>query len=314
MSERYSLIAPFKLVLLVTLSLVLVCTVASRRGDPYRDLSQEPPLRLELGLKLYKKTFLFREPVWVKVSVTNVGEHSGMFTFETGEALVITDSVGITYSPNVHFGRGMSEIEAGETWQHHLSLSTFGYGSPHSEKVKGYWYLPVGRYTIRYQLNQSGVSGGRLDVESSTDTFWVLEARNEDAEALKLLIESYDLHIQKKYDEAIQRLQGLVEKYPNSPYVPWAMREVAVTPDAYREIIRKYPYSGEAVQAVVDIAGYFMNKKDKQGYVDAMNSLISEYPNTEIARAAERRLANIQDRFFQKKRKPDAEDHEEGEQ
>jgi hypothetical protein len=314
MLRACTLMAPLRLVLLAALWMGLYSTApAQRRGDPYRDLSKEPPLQLELGLKLFKKIHLFREPIWVKVSVTNVGGHSGMFTFATGEALVITDSVGITYSPSAHFGRGMSEIEAGETWEHHLSLSTFGFGFPHSEKNKGYWYLPVGRYIIRYQLTQSGVSGGNLNAESSTDTFRVLQARGDEAEALDLLVQSYDLRIKKKYDESRQRLHELVEKHPKSPYVPWAMRSLAVTPEAYREIIRKYPYSGEAVQAVVDIAGYFMNSKDKQGYIDAMNSLIAEYPNTEIAEAAERRLANIEDRFFQKRRKPDPEDQEQGE-
>jgi hypothetical protein len=242
-----------------------------------------------------------------------MGEQSGMFYFATGDALVITDSLGTIFAPNLHLDRGMSEIGVGQMWEYNLELSWFGIGLPHSEKFKGYWYLPVGRYTALYRLHQTGVSGGKLNVQSSADTFWVVEPQGRDTEALNLLVQSYDLANQKKHEQSAQKLRELIQRYPDSPYVPLAMLTAAMTPEAYRDVIRKYPNSGEAIQATTSIAGYYINKKDKQGYIDAMKSLIAEFPNTEIAKAAERRLANMRDRFFEKRSKPEAENEEQGE-
>jgi hypothetical protein len=310
----YNLIPPARILLLAALWTSLTCTAAAqRRGDPYRDLSKEPPLQLELGLKLHKKIHLFREPVWVKVSVTNDGEHSGMFYFQTGDALVIIDSLGTTYAPNLQVDRGISEIVPGETWDYYFHLSTFGFGLPHGEKFKGYWYLPVGRYTVLYRLHQSGVSGGTLEVESATDTFRVLEAQGEEAKALSLLVRSYDLANQRKPAESAEKLHELVNRHPNSAYVPWAMYEAAKMPQEYDELIRRYPDTGEAIAAVRRIAQHFINKKDKEGYIDTMRHLVTEYPDTEIAAEAQRRLANIQERYFRERRKPGAEEQEQGE-
>jgi hypothetical protein len=273
-----------------------------------------PPPELTVKLRLFKKTYLLREPVWVEVSVANVGQHEGQFYFTTGDGLVIEDSKGTKYSSDIHVGREPVKIAPGETLRKEFDIFGFSLGVPHEESLKLFWYLPAEEYTIYYHLNQTVRSEAyRIDAKTPIDTFEVLSPEGDDSEALKLLLESYDLQLEKRDRESIEKLQELVQKHPESGYVPWAMLRAANTLEKWREVIRRFPESREAVAAVKSIALHFINKKDKQGYINAMSHLVEEYPNTDIAAEAQRRLSNMQERYFHKRHKPDAEEQEQGE-
>lgn len=278
----------------------------------YTDLSQEPPLQLDLGLKMYKKTYLLREPIRVRVSVTNVGEHAGKFHFITGDALIITDSKGTRLHYNMEIYRtGITEIQPGQTMEDEVNLSSYLYGAPHSE-LNAFWYVPPETYAISYRLHQTRVSGGSLFAESTVDTFEVVEPHGEDSLALKLLLQSYDLQIEKKNKESLEKLRELLDKYPQSGYVPYVMLKAAGTLEEWHEVIRRYPASGEAARAVKQILSHFASKKDKQGFIEDMDKLIDQYPDTDVARVASR-LKNSSDRLFRERPKRDREHREEGE-
>lgn len=285
---------------------------AQRFGADYTGLSQEPPLQLELGLKIYKKTYLLREPIRVRVSVTNVGEHAGKFHFITGDALVITDSKGTGYPCNMHLYRtGISEIQPGETMEDEINLSSYAYGVPHSE-LKAFWYLPPEKYSISYRLHQTAVSGGTLFVHSAVDTFEVVEPHGDDSLALELLLQSYDFQLEKRDAESSENLHQILKNYPESGYVPYVTLMLAKTIEKWQEIIRRFPETGEAIQAVNSIAYHFTIEKNQPAYIEAMNELINQYPDTDVARVA-LRLRNASDRFFRERPKRDREHRGEGE-
>jgi hypothetical protein len=313
MSKACNLMVPLRLVLFASLWMALSSTAAAQgRADPYLDLSKEPPLQLELGLKMYKNTYLLREPIRVRVSVTNVGEHAGKFHFITGDALVITDSKGAILPCNMQiFRTGITQIQPGQTMEDEVNLSSYAYGVPHTE-LKAFWYLPPDTYTISYRLHQTHVSGGSLFAESAVDTFEVVEPHGDDSLALELLLQSYDLQIEKKYDRARETLDELLEKYPESGYVPYVRLKTATTLEEWREIITRFPESGEAIDAVSSIAYHFTIEKDRAAYIQAMNELINQYPDTDIARAASR-LKDRSDRFFRERPKRRREHRQEGE-
>jgi hypothetical protein len=149
-------------------------------------------------------------------------------------------------------------------------------------------------------------------VKSILDTFEVVEPHGEDSLALELLIESYNLQIEKKYDRVRETLQELLDKYPKSGYAAYVMLKVASTLKEWHEVIRRYPTSGEATVAVKQILSHFASKKDKQGFIEEMDKLINQHPDTDVARVASR-LKNSSERFFRVRPKPDWGDLEEGE-
>jgi hypothetical protein len=276
--------------------------------------SENHNLELELNLKLYKNKYLVREPVWIEISVTNVGKNKGEFCFASWEGIKIRDSKGKDYSSPAHIDRGVIDIEPGETLKKHFNVFAFGFGVSHADRNRGPFYLLPEKYTVSYHLDQKDQTDGSPEAEEVMDTFEVVEPKGEEAEALNLLLNSYDLKIQKKYRESTEKLQELLERYPNSVYAPWVMLKSADTPEARYELIKRFPHSREAVATVKEIVLLFVNKKDRRGFTQAMNRLVHEFPDTDIAKEAQSWLDNIDDRFFGERSKRDLEYQEEGEQ
>lgn len=299
----------------VVLNVLFVESIITHAQNPVvnnRNLNQEQSLKLKSNIKLYKKSYLLREPIRIRISVSNEAEQKKKVNFATGDALVIIDSKGTPYPSNIHISRiGLTEINPGDTIEEEINLSSYLYGVPHS-KWKVFWYLPPEKYTISYKLQQHDISGEGLTIESPVDTFEILEPQGEDVKALELLLQSYNLLLEKKDKESIQKLNELLEKYPESGYVPYVMLMSANTVEKLNEVIRKFPKSGEAIAAVKSIAIHFSKKEDKSGYVKAMNDLINKYPETDIANAAYR-LKTTSDRHFQesKRLRPDNENQQE---
>jgi hypothetical protein len=69
--------------------------------------------------------------------------------------------------------------------------------------------------------------------------------------------------------------------------------------EAWYDLIKRFPDSREAVQAVGSIVLTYLYKKDKQGFINAMNDLIKKYPNTDIAKEAQNHLRYMKDKDFE---------------
>jgi hypothetical protein len=239
--------------------------------------------KLEVGLTLYETSYLLREPIWMKIKVTNVGLDTGRFYFRNFDALQITDSKGKIYPCRISVERHPRTINPGETLAKESNLLTW-YGSP-EDSFHVRHYLPPEKYSIYYALNKN--------VKSQTYHFEIHEPKNDELKAMNLLKEAYDLQVLKKDESYKDKLKELLKKYPESRYYVYALLMNADSLDDWYDLIQRFPESREAVRAVRSIALTFEKEKDKKGYTQAMNGLIEKYPNTDIAKEAQKQLEKV---------------------
>lgn len=254
----------------------------------YKSEEPGPPPKLEAKLILYKNHYLLREPIWVKVQVSNVGSEPGKFYFVNIDGLKIKDTIGTIFPFNFAIDGSPITINPGQTFEEKFNILTF-YGV----KEDSFWvrfYLPPEKYQVYYQV-QDGV-------RSESDSFSVLEPEGDELLAMNLLKQAYNLQIQKKDEEFIGKLKELVREYPNSHYCAYALLTSANSIEEWNNVINRFPDSREAIRAVEYIAGAYKNKKDKDGFKNAMQGFIKKYPNTDVAKEAENCLKHINDRYF----------------
>ena len=280
--------------------LLLYCFIFSAAAIGQRGRNLGKPAQLEARLKLYKNRYLLREPIWVKVSATNVGEQSGWFYFVTFEGLRIKDSRGSSFPCHISSSLFPVTVESGVTLEKEDNI-LFYFGRSESE-YKSWWYLPPATYTIYYELNKN--------TRSSVDTFQVVEPTGDEAKAMNLLKESFDLLAVKKIDDALKKINRLIKNYPQCSYAPFAMlRKISIyriyledldkaLTTCYR-LISAHVRSREAVRCVEIISAVHQTKKDKNGFVNAMNNLIKKYPESDISREAEKQLEQVKDKDFE---------------
>lgn len=280
--------------LLLCSTVLISLAMGQRRGEK---IEGNPP-QLKIELQLFKTQYLLREPIWARCKVTNVGREPGKFYFDNLDALVIMDSKGKVYPCSIAIERVPITIKPGQTLEKEGNLLGY-YGLPEN-KFRIQRYLPPEKYVGYYELDQAiGSEKYKVYAKSQIDTFEVLEPIGDELKAMNLLKESHDLRIQKKDKESLEKLKELVQKYPKSRYYLSALLMTAGSLEAWYDLIKRFPDSREAVQAVGSIVLTYLYKKDKQGYIDAMNNLIKKYPNTDIAKEAEKQLKYMKDKDFE---------------
>jgi hypothetical protein len=242
------------------------------------------PPKLEARLKLYKHQYLLREPIWVKVQVTNIGSEPGKIGFVGFEGLRMQDANDTLYPCRLSIDRmGHRTINAGQTFEEHFNILSFYGAMEDSFHVR--YYLPPQKYQIYYDLGDS--------VRSETGSFSVIEPEGDELKAMNLLKEAYDLQIQKKGEEFIGKLRQLVREYPNSHYCAYALLIAATNIEEWSELIDRFPDSGEAIRAIEYIDGACLSKNDDVGFKNAMQDIIRKHPNTDVAKEARDRLRGL---------------------
>jgi len=296
MSNKKSLKVVFVVILIALPLRLWAFSVEPPRHPRIGEIKGSPPI-LELELKSFKHQYLLREPIWVKLKVTNIGEEAGSFYFTSVDGLKIEDSKGDEYPCRIHIDRLPIAINPGEVLQKEFNLLMY-YGLPEN-KYKIHWHLPPEKYSIRYEINQTVRSETyRVEARSETYTFRIIEPKGDDLKAMNLLKEAYDLQVLKKDESYKDKLKELLREYPDSRYYVYALLMSADSLDDWYDLIQRFPDSREAVRAVRSIALTFEKEKDKKGYTEAMNELIEKYPNTDIAREAQKQLENIKEEDF----------------
>jgi len=278
----------FLLVVVAFFEVIFISSCSHAQAVRRRD-ELGKPLKLQAKLIMYKNEYLLREPIWVKVKVTNAGDKSGKFYFVNIDGLVIKDSNGKMYPCNVAIERIAITIKPGQTLEKEFDVLTW-YGL----KEDTFWvryHLPPGKYEAFYQVEN--------DVRSESYTFSIMDPKGDELRAMNLLKQSHNLRIQKKDKESLNKLRELLQKYPKSRYYLYALLLTAGSLEAWYDLIKRFPDSREAVRALGSIALTYEYKKDKQGYVAAMNDLIKKYPNTDISKEAEKRLKHLRDKDFE---------------
>jgi hypothetical protein len=297
---------------MVVLFPVLIClffisgllALGQRRGEKI----EGPPPKLKVELQLYKRQYLVGEPIWVNCKVTNIGDKAGKFYFENVDALRIMDSKGTAYQCSTFIERVPFTIRPGQVVEKESDLLYY-YGIPEN-KFKLYNYLPSEKYSIYYELSHCvGSETYKINAKSPIDTFQVAEPGGDELKALNLLRESNNLLIEKKTEQAIQKLDQVSKNFPTSNYLPLALfRKIVIYRIYYEDfdkaealsydLIKRFPGSREAIRSVEEISAVHQIKKDKKGLVNAMNELIKKYPNTEISSEAEKQLKQVKDKDF----------------
>jgi len=287
----------FRIIVLVAILMFCIFFISLAMGQRGREKIEGNPPQLRIELQLFKTQYLQCEPIWAKCRVTNIGTEPGKFYFENLDALIIKDSTGMVYPCNTAIDRVPITIKPGQTLEKEDNLLGY-YGVPEN-KFKIHRYLPSGQYIIYYELNQTVWSDKyKVYAKSQSDTFEVLEPNGDELKAMNILKESYDLQIQKKDKESLEKLKELIRKYPNSSYYVYALLRSSGSLEDWYDLIQRFPESREAIQAIGSIALTYEYKKDKRGFIDTMNGLVKKYPNTDIAKEAENCLTQMSDRDF----------------
>ena len=301
MSKRTLALFSLLVFFIFCLSASAVSGLGQRRGGR----SEGNPPKLKIELQLFKTQYLLREPIWAKCEVTNVGTEPGKFYFDNLDALVIKDSTGQVYACSMAIERVPITIKPGTSLEKAGNLLGL-YGVP-EDKFRIHRYLPVGQYTICYELNQSvGSDAYKVYAKSQLDTFEVLEPESLEHEAMTLLMESYNLEIEKEWDRSLSKLNELLEKFPKSSYVPCALFEISgiheihfknleQTQKTYHIIVDNHANSGEAITVLSYLVHHYKTKPDIRGLIDYLDTLMKKHPGTAVAREAGKQLEKLQE-------------------
>lgn len=278
----------------------LVLSLWSTESVGQSDIDTISAIKREIQLS--KTSFLVREPIWILISYTNVSQEPQKTRGVDVDNLVVIDSFGNRYqTPVCSYNLGFLTLAPNETSSYEFNILQY-YGIEES-KFKIRFYLPAEHYTV-YDVQ------GKY--KSNILEFDVINPEGDELKAMRLLKEGYDLHIEKKGEEAVKKFREIVEGYPHSFYAPMAL-DTEITTYRYSlddndtalercyELIEKYPTSGSASKHVAGVALYYIYKNPVTGKTDAleaMHDLIRKYPETSISRAAKKMLQEMEEKDF----------------
>jgi hypothetical protein len=249
-------------------------------------------------VQLSKTIFFAREPIWILISYTNVSPEPQKNYAASHHRLVLQDSSGTRYKTSIHPEYwGSLTLAPNETsWYEFDILQYYGI---RERKFRGRRYLPAGHYTV-YDAQ------GKY--KSNILEFDVIDPEGIELKAMRLLKQGYNLRIEKKGQEAVQKFREIVERYPESVYAPTAiyaeistyqisLEDADKAQERRYELIEKYPASGSARARVAGVAWYHINKKGIRGKADACEALldlIQTYPDSRIADRAKSEIQSIE--------------------
>lgn len=222
---------------------------------------------LELRVQIDKENFLKGEPIWVKVTMQNIGIQNEEVTVLGRSILNLALHFEITDSKNnKYFFKGATAsmpylptaiLKPKEIIYEYYDLLE-SYGELLVPPFRGVrHYLENDIYTLSAELSMSGDK-----IYSNKISFSVKEPVKEELTAYELFKEGFITWLAKKEDlQAIDIFRRLVNNYPNSVYAELSfnylracfdigIHDYLKAIDAGEELIRKYPkshFSGEMI-------------------------------------------------------------------
>ena len=268
-------------------------------------------VRLEINLA--KDTFLLYEPIWVTLSLTNIGSSPKRVTepsslLDRHFCCYVVDSKGDTLSKNASsyaLGYPSVIIEPNETISYaHNLLGVYG---GVKGKFPSLYFLKPDTHSVQAgQIVNVWSSPDREVVKkSNTLKFTVREPTGEELKACQLLREADDYYRRKKLENRLEKLRRIVDQYPNSVYADLALRKIARTYviglsndlraiEAFEELIEIYPKSPFVDNAVLGIALFYENKKQIEKAKIALEVIVEKYPNSRASGEAAKILSKIE--------------------
>jgi hypothetical protein len=241
--------------------------------------------QLKLEIELSKMIFLVGEPIWLDVTLTNVSTDTvrilglclpcrdGSFDIEIEDG----DGNVMTYSGpvNVMTSRKGWLIEPNEQYYNCFNLSQF-YGSFKNGLIGSTWlrFLPPGKYRVRALY---------LHTYSQRLEFEVLEPEGEEKQAYDELYNAFlSLFPGRQFDSVIQRLEKLIERFPNSVYIEKAYWHL---PDD-RGFLQRFPNSGFNESNLRILTSELASEQKRE----FLEKVIQDYPESRSAKFARQML------------------------
>jgi len=128
-------------------------------------------------------------------------------------------------------------------------------------------------------------------IQSNTIRFRVLPAKGIDSVALEEYTKAIYHDVWFKEDSAIIVCQGILSKYPNSPYAPLAQKMICELSRSQRKIeyekfIRLFPNHHFVPIMLERMKGLY----SKERWIEYLSMIIENYPKTKVSEAAKRLL------------------------
>lgn len=207
---------------------------------------------IDFNISLSKKSFIEREPIWVKCQVKNNGSaprnvlsirysiiRGTVFYLFSEDTNAYLQDVSLKYSYGYEL---LTILNPGESMESFVNILEY-YSSPSKSRLSGtnIYSLNPGRYKLCARYNTRWhEKDGREDIYSDTLEFEVMPPSGEEKGALRLLEES-------NYKEVFER-------YPGSVYAPLAL---------YRYFIRQCVSSQHKKQRKENVNELLMQQLEK---------------------------------------------------
>ena len=243
-------------------------------------MADDQQLRLEIGLS--KSTFLVAEPIWLDAMLTNVsGDTVRISMFgppcHGGLNIELKEPLGraLPYTgPRYNVLRGPGFILDPQE-QYYGCFNLLEFFNMKRSLHSFFWQILLpGSYKVRASYQ---------NICSQEIEFQVVEPTENEKEAYQLLEEAKTLMVQKEFDLERQKLQELINRFPNSVYAEKAHKELGWV----NELLQRFPNSGYNGINLKSLTRELVNEK-KQEFLE---KVIQDHPATRSAKYARQMLA-----------------------
>ncbi len=253
--------------------------------------------RWDVEVALSKNQYVLREPIWLDVTLTNVGvdtqrtdglifPNHQRFMIELKDASGHTmGHTGLRYEIAPH--PGYLTIEPGQAdYKSFNILPLFAFSESSFLLHSTVPFIPTGLYTV--QVYFEGTASAILN-------FSVIVPTGQAREALDLIEQARGYWAKDNRSTAGQKLKEAVERFPDGPYAELCCRlSLEFAPEAWpdgmqgtcdktsrpRDLLEKYPNSGNSGGWIEDITRD-MDLQAKSAFLD---SLAEAHPNSRSAK------------------------------
>lgn len=256
--------------------LLLVTVPRGTTGDNQR-------WQLEIGLS--KETYLLNEPIWLDVTLTNVsGDTMRIVPLDPpcqgGVGIELRDSLGneMPYTgPSILLApRKGFILDPGEQYYDCFDLLDLYPSSKIKGLIEAYFlrFISLGKYKVRARYRSTS---------SQEIEFEVIEPSGDEKETYQLLHKAFTFLLDRKSDLQRQKLQELIDRFPNSVYVEKAHRELFQR----SELVQKFPNSGYNKINLKVLTRELAHKQKRE----FLEKVIQDHPESRSAKYAQQMLA-----------------------
>ncbi len=257
--------------------------------------AQNSDENLELKIGLDKSEFFVGEPIWVKISLKNLGDDAKQVTKMSFPLVIynksfdfnLIDSEGLRVKDSGIRSDGLHTVtlNPNDSTYDYYDLLSF-YGEP-IHKLMGTVrkYLKPGSYKISAKLSTPNIS-----LPSNEIKFEVIEPNADEVESYELFKEAYTKWlISKEEQEASELFRRAIDTYPNSIYTDLhysylykinsiGLRDYRACIDVIKEMIQRNPKSHVSEKFVKSLVFSYQRLNEDDVIINELNELNHECP------------------------------------